>query len=68
MEIEYINNFKSIYLQHINNHLFLIDDENDVKSVTKLKEVLEQTKFDVNNISLFNSIINKYNKIIKKWS
>lgn len=66
MEKEFINNFKKIYLSHMESHLFLIEDEKDVEAVNKIKEVLEKTEFDTTNVSLFNTIIAKYNKIIAK--
>lgn len=66
MEKEFINNFKQIYLKHMDTHLFLIEDEKDVEAVNKMKDVLEKTEFDGTNASLFTTIINKYNKIIAK--
>jgi hypothetical protein len=68
MEEQYIENFKNIYLNHIDSHIFLIDDEKDIQMVEKLKEALINTKFSPTNANLFNSIINKYNKIIEKWT
>lgn len=67
MEDEFINNFKKIYLDHMNTHLFLVEDDKDIQQIEKLKGVLESTVFTPTNSSLFTTIINKYNKIIQKW-
>lgn len=68
MEEQYIENFKNIYLNHIESHIFLVDDEKDIQMIEKLKEALINTTFTPTNANLFNSIINKYNKIIEKWT